>query len=74
MPNALKGKLHIVTGEQDTFYLEGAVKLLKETLKRIVPDAVVEIVPGRDHGTVLDPKLSERFDKEMNMAVGFKSD
>ncbi len=51
----LKGKLHVITGDLDTFYLEGAVKLLKESLARLGSDAVVEIIPNRDHGTLLDP-------------------
>jgi hypothetical protein len=53
----------------DTFYLEGAAKLLKESLARLGSDAVVEIVPNRDHSTVLDRKLSERLDREMHAAV-----
>ncbi len=67
----LKGKLHVITGELDTFYLEGAVKLLKESLENLESDAVIEIVPGRDHGTVLDLKLTQWLDREMNAAVGF---
>jgi pimeloyl-ACP methyl ester carboxylesterase len=62
----LKGKLHIITGDRDTFYLEGAVKLLKESLSRLGSDAVVEIVPNRDHSNILDAKLAQRMDSEMN--------
>jgi S-formylglutathione hydrolase FrmB len=65
----LKGKLHVITGGMDTFYLEGAVQLLKDSLAKLGSDAVVEIIPGRDHGTVLDAKLAERIDREMNAAV-----
>ena len=54
----LKGKLHVITGDLDTFYLEGAVKLLKESLAKLGSDAVVEIIPNRDHGTLLDPELA----------------
>ncbi len=72
-PISLRGKIRVVTGELDTFYLEGAVALLKGTLQGLVPDAIVEIVHGRDHGTVIDAKLSERFDKAMNAAVGIKA-
>ena len=32
-------------------------------------DAVVEIIPGRDHGTVLDVELARRLDREMKAAV-----
>jgi hypothetical protein len=65
----LKGKLHVIMGAMDTFYLEGAVKLLKESLTRPGSDAVVEIVPNRDHGTLLDPQLAARLDREMHAAV-----
>jgi S-formylglutathione hydrolase FrmB len=64
----LKGKLHVITGELDTFYLEGAVKLLKDSLQELGSDAVVEVVSGRDHGTLLDSKLAERLDREMSAA------
>ncbi len=65
----LKGKLHVIMGDMDTFYLEGAVKLLKESLTELGSDAVVEIVPDRDHGTLLDTQLAERLDREMHAAV-----
>jgi pimeloyl-ACP methyl ester carboxylesterase len=65
----LKGKLHVITGEMDTFYLEGAVKLLKESLAKLGSDATIEIVPDRDHSTLVDPELAQRIDGEMNAAV-----
>jgi hypothetical protein len=65
----LKGKLHVFMGDLDTFYLEGASKLLKESLARLGSDAVVEIVPDRDHGTLLDVELAERIDRQMQAAV-----
>jgi pimeloyl-ACP methyl ester carboxylesterase len=61
----LSGKLHVYTGADDTFYLEGAVKLLQESLKKLDSDAVVEIVPGRDHGTLLDKVMRERINRGM---------
>jgi hypothetical protein len=61
----LAGKLHVYTGADDTFYLEGAVRLLQESLKTLGSDAVVEVVPDRDHGTLLDKKMRERIAKEM---------
>ena len=45
----LPGKLHIYAGGKDTFYLEGAAKLLKTSLKSLASDAVVEVVPGMVH-------------------------
>jgi Putative esterase len=65
----LKGKLHIITGGMDTFYLEGAVGRLKESLAKLESDAVVEIVHGKDHGSVLSSELAHRIDREMHEAV-----
>ena len=61
----LGGKLHVYTGADDTFYLEGAVRLLRDSLKSLGSDADVEIVPGRDHGTLLDRTMRERIAREM---------
>lgn len=62
----LQGKLHVITGELDTFYLEGAVKLLAEDLRRLASDAEVEIVPGADHGSVFTPDLVRRIRRQMS--------
>ena len=56
----LAGKLHVYTGEKDTFYLEGTVRLLKRSLETLGSDAVVEILPGRDHSTLLDSAMRVR--------------
>jgi hypothetical protein len=61
----LAGKLHVYTGGDDTFYLEGAVVLLKESLRELGSDAVVEVVPGRDHGSLLDGRMRQRIAREM---------
>lgn len=71
----LAGKIHVIMGDLDTFYLEGATKLVGERLKKLKSDAVVEIVPGRDHGSILDRNLSQRIDREMKETLeknGFK--
>jgi S-formylglutathione hydrolase FrmB len=65
----LKGKIHVVMGDMDTFYLEGATKLLKASLERLGSDASVELVPGKDHGSVLTPELAAQIDREMKAAV-----
>ena len=65
----LKGKIHVIVGGRDTFYLEGAVKLLKESLAKLGSDAVVEIIPDKDHGSVMSPELARRFDREMKAAA-----
>jgi S-formylglutathione hydrolase FrmB len=51
----LKGKLHVICGEEDTFHLEEGVKLLKDFFQRVHADAVCELVPGRDHGNLYAP-------------------
>lgn len=61
----LRGKLHVVMGEQDTFYLEGATRLLKGSLAKLGSDAVVEMVPNRDHMNLLTPKFKTRIANEM---------
>jgi S-formylglutathione hydrolase FrmB len=61
----LAGKIHVYMGGEDTFYLEGATALLKESLAKLGSDAVVEIFPGKDHATVLDAALRDRIHKEM---------
>ncbi len=45
----LRGKLHIYAGENDNFYLDGAARLLKDSLAKLGSDAEVEIVPGMGH-------------------------
>jgi len=65
----LAGKLHLFMGDEDTFYLTGATILLKESLKRLGSDAVVEILPGRDHFTLLDTALRQRIAREMSAAA-----
>lgn len=61
----LAGKLHVYMGELDTFYLEGATKLLKESLEKLGSDAKVEIFPGKDHGSLMDSALRARISREM---------
>lgn len=61
----LRGKLHVFMGDGDTFYLEGATVLLKQTLKELGSDAVVEIHEGRDHFNLITPGLRDRIRSEM---------
>lgn len=60
----LDGKVHVYMGDQDTFYLDGAVRLLQADLKDRNPKLVVEIVPG-DHGSMMTSTLRQRIDGEM---------
>jgi S-formylglutathione hydrolase FrmB len=67
----LKGKLHVICGEEDTFHLEEAVKLLKAFFVKVHSEAVCELIPGRDHGNLYQPYktvpkgLEDRIVKEM---------
>jgi hypothetical protein len=61
----LKGKLHVIMGDEDTFYLEGATRRLQQALARVESDAVVELVPGKDHGSLLSSELLQRMRNEM---------
>jgi len=60
----LAGKLHVWTGSADTFYLEGAVMRLKESLSRLGSDADIEVFPGRDHN-LRDTAIRDRIAREM---------
>jgi S-formylglutathione hydrolase FrmB len=61
----LAGKVHVYMGAEDTFYLEGATILLQRSLKKLGSDAVVEVFPGKDHGTLMDRKMRDRIAREM---------
>jgi S-formylglutathione hydrolase FrmB len=60
----LAGKLHVFSGDIDTFYLEGAVRLLKTDMAILGSDAEIEIWPG-DHGSVMTAALRGKIDHEM---------
>jgi hypothetical protein len=68
LKDQLAGKIHVTMGDLDTFYLEGATKLLGERLNALGSDAEIEIVPGKDHGTVLTPALRDSRQKQMTAA------
>jgi len=64
----LRGKLHVLMGDQDTFYLEGATRLLKEALEKLGSDAEIELVPGRDHFNLLSPDRVMQMRSQMVQA------
>lgn len=45
----LDGKIRVIVGDADTFYLDGAAHRLKEVLDGLGARAVVRFVPGRTH-------------------------
>lgn len=61
----LAGKIHVYMGDVDTFYLEGATRLLGERMKELGSDANIEMFPGKDHMNLLSPDLRARIDREM---------
>jgi hypothetical protein len=61
----LAGKLHVYMGSLDTYYLDGATILLKDSLAKLGSDAMVEIFSGKDHGSLMTPDLRRRIAKEM---------
>ena len=64
----LQGKLHITAGGSDTFYLEGAVKLLAQRLHELGSNAEIEIVPGASHGSFLTPDRIRTVRRRMSAA------
>jgi pimeloyl-ACP methyl ester carboxylesterase len=66
----LTGKLHVTMGTLDTFYLDGATRLLADRLKELNSDAQIELVEGANHGSVLTPDYFARIRKEMSDAFG----
>jgi hypothetical protein len=64
----LVGKLHVFQGELDTFYLDGATRLLKDSLARFKSDATVEIFAGKDHSDILTTELHQRMRAEIVQA------
>lgn len=65
----LAGKIHVYMGDEDTFYLDGATRLLKKSLVELKSDAVVELFPGRNHGTLVNAELRKRISAEMAAAA-----
>ncbi|MCA9030565.1 MAG: hypothetical protein KDA66_07130 [Planctomycetaceae bacterium] len=63
--NQLRGKLTVIMGTADTFYLEGATRILQESMQRLNSDARIELVPGKTHFDLLDGALRSRIINEM---------
>lgn len=62
----LAGRVHIITGDKDTFYLDGAVRLLDQSLKQLGSDAEVILLPGRGHIDYLTPEFYARVLRQMS--------
>lgn len=62
----LKGKITVITGEEDNFYLAGAVHFLKKAVSDLNSDARIIIEPGKDHGSILFTPSARKITKEMS--------
>jgi hypothetical protein len=60
----LRGKLHILGGGWDTFYLNPAVELLRDFLSTTDHGGYVEILPG-DHGSFMTEDIQLRIENEI---------
>ena len=49
LKNDLDGKIHVIVGDADTFYLDGAARKLKATLESLGAKTDVRFLPGRTH-------------------------
>ena len=45
----LDGKIHVIVGDADTFYLDGAARRLKDVLDGLGAKAEVRLLPGKTH-------------------------
>jgi len=66
----LKGRIRVYMGTQDTFLLEGAVVRLKALMDKLDPTATVELVEGKDHGSLMTQELVTKIRKGMATASG----
>ncbi|HEX5354104.1 MAG TPA: alpha/beta hydrolase-fold protein [Rhodanobacteraceae bacterium] len=48
----LDGKIHVIVGTADTFYLNQSAKLLKGVLASVHANAEVQFLPGKTHGNL----------------------
>ena len=64
----LRGKIHVYMGTEDTFYLDGAVRLLQADMEKRQAPFTIEMYPG-NHGTVMTPALIGRIDKEIAATI-----
>jgi hypothetical protein len=59
----LSGKINIIAGGMDTFYLEGAVIALQEFFEEKEFNAMIRIVENGDHGSVFRGTVIREMDE-----------
>jgi pimeloyl-ACP methyl ester carboxylesterase len=62
----LAGRVHIIVGDVDTFYLDGAVKRLAQSLQQLGSDAEVSILPAKGHGDYINAEYHANIRRQMN--------
>ncbi|MEE2719968.1 MAG: alpha/beta hydrolase-fold protein [Planctomycetota bacterium] len=61
----LTNKIHIIGGREDTYYLEGALDLLRQTLTELGSDAEITVIPGADHSNFMNLRRRRQIADEM---------
>jgi S-formylglutathione hydrolase FrmB len=64
----LKAKIHIYVGDQDLFYLDKPVELLKSILDSLDANAEVKIIKGYDHYSLINSKSLKNINREIDKA------
>ena len=62
----LAGRVHIIVGDHDTYYLDGAVRKLADSLKQLDSDAEVTFLSGRGHSDLLTPEFYHSLRQQMS--------
>ncbi len=65
---SLQGKIHVMVGDEDDFYLHRGVARLKTFLDGAGANASVEILPDRDHGAMDARAVHLRVQREIEAA------
>jgi S-formylglutathione hydrolase FrmB len=60
------GRVHILVGDRDTFYLDGAVHPLAEALSRLGSDAEVQFLAGGGHSDILTADFYHGIRRQMS--------
>ena len=66
LKSKIDGKLHVYCGDNDDFFLDLPVLLLKESLTTLGVKAEIEILKDRGHSETYTDDIFDRMDKEIN--------
>jgi alpha-beta hydrolase superfamily lysophospholipase len=62
--------MHIIGGSEDTFYLDGALRKLQETLEALGSDADIQIIEGADHSNFMNRRRRQHIAQQMLDTAG----